>query len=336
MINDPYSVLGISRDASKEEIKKAYRKMARKYHPDMHPDDVDAAKKMNEINEAYDMLMNPEKYEKARAQQQANEAYRSAQSGYGGAGYGGSAYSGTGYGGTGYGGNYYSGTGYGQGYGQGYGSGFYGWGDFSDFFTGGGGQSAYEQPYQGSLNPHAQASDSAQVQRAIKYINTGQYPAALSTLGSIPASCRDARWNYLAALAYYGGRDMTHATEYMQNACRMDPDNRMYKQILVRFMTQESQRQSTYSSQTYTRTARFSLFRMIIPIIIVMMLFAWGRSCLARAYYRSGIYADSAYTYDIDDNNVNEDDTAKRSSASAAGGDVSAENADISGFSMGK
>ncbi len=66
MISDPYSVLGVSRDAAKEEIKKAYRKKAKEYHPDLHPDDPNASQKMNEINEAYDMLNNPEKYEKQR------------------------------------------------------------------------------------------------------------------------------------------------------------------------------------------------------------------------------------------------------------------------------
>ena len=64
MVADPYSVLGISKDASKEEIKKAYRKKAKEYHPDLHPNDPKAAEKMNEINEAYDMLSNPEKYQK--------------------------------------------------------------------------------------------------------------------------------------------------------------------------------------------------------------------------------------------------------------------------------
>lgn len=62
MVQDPYKVLGISRDATKEEIKKAYRAKAKQYHPDLHPDDPVAAEKMNEVNEAYDMLNNPEKY----------------------------------------------------------------------------------------------------------------------------------------------------------------------------------------------------------------------------------------------------------------------------------
>lgn len=68
-MNDPYSILGVSRNASDEEIKKAYRKLAKQYHPDLHPNDEEAAKKMAEINAAYDQIQNPSKYNNAYNQQ---------------------------------------------------------------------------------------------------------------------------------------------------------------------------------------------------------------------------------------------------------------------------
>ena len=61
MMQDPYKVLGVSPDASDEEIKAAYRRLARQYHPDRNPGDETAAKKMQEINAAYDQIKNPEK-----------------------------------------------------------------------------------------------------------------------------------------------------------------------------------------------------------------------------------------------------------------------------------
>lgn len=61
MISDPYKVLGVSPDASDEEIKQAYRKLAKKYHPDLNPGDQEAARKMQEVNAAYEQIKNPEK-----------------------------------------------------------------------------------------------------------------------------------------------------------------------------------------------------------------------------------------------------------------------------------
>ena len=60
MITDPYKVLGVDRSATDEEVTRAYRKLAKKYHPDLNPGDESAAAKMSEINAAYDMIRNKE------------------------------------------------------------------------------------------------------------------------------------------------------------------------------------------------------------------------------------------------------------------------------------
>lgn len=61
MAQDLYAVLGVTKTASEDEIKKAYRKMAKQYHPDLHPGDKAAEAKFKEINEAYEVLSDPNK-----------------------------------------------------------------------------------------------------------------------------------------------------------------------------------------------------------------------------------------------------------------------------------
>jgi molecular chaperone DnaJ len=61
MADELYKVLGVSKKASDEEIKKAYRKLARKYHPDRNPGDAEAEEKFKEVQGAYDVLSEPEK-----------------------------------------------------------------------------------------------------------------------------------------------------------------------------------------------------------------------------------------------------------------------------------
>ena len=61
---DYYEVLGLKKGASDDEIKKAFKKMARQYHPDLHPDDKECEEKFKEINKAYEILSDPEKRQK--------------------------------------------------------------------------------------------------------------------------------------------------------------------------------------------------------------------------------------------------------------------------------
>src|ERR1700746_3867398 len=79
---DYYEVLGVERNAAGEEIKRAYRKLAVKFHPDKNPDDPHAEEKFKELGEAYDVLMDPDK----RA---AYDRFGHAAFAQGGAGFGG-------------------------------------------------------------------------------------------------------------------------------------------------------------------------------------------------------------------------------------------------------
>lgn len=208
MTEDPYEILGVSKDASEEEIKKAYRRKARENHPDLNPDDPEAAERMNKVNEAYDRITNPEKYAREDARRR----------GYGAPytpGYG-NPFAG-GYGAPG-------GAGQGNPYGNPYGSGpQYVYVNWEDIF--GGAQAAPQV-----IHPEVSAVDSAEVRSAISYINNRNYRAAVSILDNIPARERTARWFYLSAIANHGAGNSAAALERIRRARKMDPQNSDYQQ----------------------------------------------------------------------------------------------------------
>lgn len=88
MVQDPYKVLGVSPEASDEEIKKAYRQLSKKYHPDLNPGDETAAKKMSEINAAYEQIQKGG----AGYYQNGYSGQNGASGSYGGYGYSGQSY----------------------------------------------------------------------------------------------------------------------------------------------------------------------------------------------------------------------------------------------------
>src|SRR5436189_6112865 len=82
---DYYEVLGVGRNASEEEIKRSYRKLAVKFHPDKNPDDPHAEENFKELGEAYDVLIDPDK--RAAYDRFGHAAFTSGGAGFGGGGF---------------------------------------------------------------------------------------------------------------------------------------------------------------------------------------------------------------------------------------------------------
>lgn len=240
---NPYDVLGVRPDASEDEIKKAYKALSRKYHPDANinnPNKEQAEEKFKQVQQAYSQIMDARKH---------------GANGYGGSSYGSGTYGGYG---SGYGnsGSYGSGNSGGSGsYGSngsgGYNSGgfgdwdfggfdFGGFGNFGGFGTGYGGAGNYG-------NSSNMSEDEMHMRAAANYINNQHYAEALNVLNTI--SNKTAAWYYYSAIANKGVGNNVQALEHARMASSLEPNNATYRQLVRTFESGGSwytSRQSSY------------------------------------------------------------------------------------------
>lgn len=245
MIENPYDILGVSKDASPDEIKKAYRKKARENHPDLNPDDPSAEERMNEVNEAYDRIINPEKYAASDARKRWS-GYADATRAPGGANY--QPY----------------GSPYSSPYGQpkntgGQNSPFeydipFGWTtiNIDDFFSGFGASTSSQE----SIHPKATSADSTEVKNAIDKINARDWKGAINILEDIPSHDKDARWNYLFAIANNGAGNTVAANDFIRKARKLDPTNRTYIDAEMQFVQGARRYETTAQGRGFSTFTR--------------------------------------------------------------------------------
>ena len=207
MIEDPYKVLGLEQDASLDDVKKAYRKMAKLYHPDLHPDDPEIHDKMNAVNEAYDMLTNPNKYAAKQAQETATQESQ------------------------------------------------------TDFEV----VSERQQAASYTITrPTVLPEDSPEIKEVVDYLNSNQFRNALNVLTTVPSTGRNARWYYLSALANQMLGNYMPATDLMQKACQLEPQNQTYMQLLFQFQQ---------AGQIYEKKAKPFPFNPLLLVFVVIGYF---------------------------------------------------------------
>ena len=254
-MRDPYEVLGLSPGASDDEIKAAYRKLAKKYHPDLNGGSAEAEAKMKEVNEAYTLLI------KNKGQYQ--------QGGYGSSGYG-QSYGGQSYGGYGSSGSY---GGYGQYQQQqqgGYGS-FGGFGfDFEDLF--GGGQ---RRQYQTS----SYTENDPELRPAAQAVLSGRYNDALNLLKN--ARNRRAAWYYWSAKANMGVGNRIAALNDARTAVNMAPDEPAFRELLA---------QLNASSQSYQQRGGYGDFASYLCSNPCLSLCLINSLCNCCCMGRGGFY----------------------------------------------
>ncbi len=214
-MKDPYQTLGISRGASDEEVKKAYRAQCKRWHPDLNPGVASAEERFKDIQAAYDAITKGEA--------------DAPQGGYGSA--------------------YGSGNPYQRGYGQqgAYGQRSYGQSSYTydPFGFGFGGYGSANQGRTGSAR--YDSTDTNELKAARNYIVNGQYSQARHVLDNVQR--KNARWYYLSALTYSGLGQSVNALQDARMAVQMDPSNSDYRTLLSQLQNPGQnyyQRSATY------------------------------------------------------------------------------------------
>ena len=219
MPNDPFAVLGLNSSATEDEIKSAYRKLAKKYHPDLNPGDKTAEQKMREVNEAY-----------TRALQIKKTGRDPYQNPYGSSGSSGSSYYSNPFGqgywnGTGGQGGYYSQNSYSGSEDQQndpFGDFGFGFDPFSAFF---GGQQEKQQ-----TRYRTRTYANPELKTAENHVLANRYHDAISLLNRVPT--HDADWHALYARADLGLGNRISALDHARAAVRMAPDDADFQSLL--------------------------------------------------------------------------------------------------------
>ena len=244
-MRDPYEVLGVPHGASDEEVKKAYRRLSRKYHPDANinnPNKDAAEEKFKEVQQAYKSIMDGT----------ATNSYGGYSSGYGN-GYGNGGYQRSGYGGYG------------------------GFGDFGSF----GGFGDFENYSRRSTS--SESGDDMYFNAAARYIQNGSYDEALNVLKSI--SNHNGKWYYYSAIAHYGKGNQATALEHIQRAMNIEPNNVEYQRAYSQIKSGSNWYNGMGRTYTTPTMSGGFCFKLCLANMICNLCCGSGGFCCGRPYF---------------------------------------------------